>query len=141
MYVYFIAVIEAFPPRVKIGKARDPKVRMSELQTGCPYELKLLGSIKCKSDAHAYELERMAHRSFSGYRKRGEWFHYHKNVKQAIEKLLIDNSCENPYQFKEAIQREERAKRKLKAAIEKLPVEDIHAPSIDMDREFRAIVG
>lgn len=59
---------------MKIGKARDPEQRLRDLQTGCPYQLKIIAKIKCRSDRHALEVERLAHKYFDRYRMRGEWF-------------------------------------------------------------------
>lgn len=87
MYVYFIRT-EAKPPMVKIGKARDPESRMATLQTGCPYELTLLGSIACRSDMHAEAAEKDLHRHFSIYRTRGEWFRYDDRVARIIAAIV-----------------------------------------------------
>jgi hypothetical protein len=73
MNVYFVKAFGK-PPRMKIGKAADVEQRIRELQTGCPYELKLMATIKCRSDQHAFQVERLAHEFFKEFRTRGEWF-------------------------------------------------------------------
>lgn len=87
MFVYFIRT-RAKPPMVKIGKANDPQSRMAELQTGCPYNLELIGKIPCKSEAHAFEIEESAHHVFRKFRVRGEWFKYKRIVESAVEAML-----------------------------------------------------
>jgi hypothetical protein len=82
MYVYVIKTVDA--PRCKIGKARNPERRLSELQTGNPMKLELLACIKCKSDAHALSIEKVAHRAFRGDSKRGEWFQYSGAIQRFV---------------------------------------------------------
>lgn len=54
----------------KIGyTASSPKVRMQALQTGCPYELKLVAWFAGDESDEAY-----LHRLFGDHRVRGEWF-------------------------------------------------------------------
>jgi hypothetical protein len=59
---------------VKIGYAKDPADRLSELQVGSPAPLKLLGCVAVKSERHARNVERAVHALFAFCRKRGEWF-------------------------------------------------------------------
>jgi hypothetical protein len=87
MYVYFIKT-EALPPMVKIGKARSPEDRMATLQTGCPYELILLGTVSCRSDMHADAAEKRLHRHFQAERTRGEWFRYTDKVARIIAAVV-----------------------------------------------------
>ena len=77
--VYFIALHEV----IKIGVAGDVADRVSALQVGCPYELKLLGSIKGGPRA-----ETALHAALGIYRVRGEWFMAPKEVRAAIRGLL-----------------------------------------------------
>ena len=86
MYVYFIIALGK-PKRIKIGKSRDPEKRLKELQTGCPYKLKLDGTIKCNSDKHALEIEKAAHDFFSYKHARGEWFKCTDHVRYKIWEL------------------------------------------------------
>lgn len=73
MFVYFI-ITEEKPKRIKIGKSGNPEKRIKALQTGCPYKLKLLGSIKCKNNRDSINIEKAAHAFFGDYRVIGEWF-------------------------------------------------------------------
>lgn len=73
MYVYFMRA-KGKPVRMKIGKAADPDKRLKELQTGCPYPLSIVARVRCRSDRHAYEVEKLAHQYFWRYHTQGEWF-------------------------------------------------------------------
>lgn len=66
-FVYFIRA--GTSARVKIGWALNPVKRMTELQTGCPDVLHLIGTV-----AGAPALERLFHRTFAEHRIQGEWF-------------------------------------------------------------------
>ena len=89
MFVYFIKAFgEQDLLRIKIGSSHDPKARLRALQVGSPVKLRLMGTIKCKSDSHAKSVERFAHNIFSKQRRKGEWFHLSiKHLKQ-MESLI-----------------------------------------------------
>lgn len=86
MNVYFIAT-RARPSLVKIGRARDIEKRMAELQTGCPYEMYILGSIACRSDMHATGIEGKLHRMLRHSRMRGEWFELSRQMTFVLDRL------------------------------------------------------
>ena len=69
--VYFLANGEERLSPIKIGRTNSLKRRMSELQTGNPIQLRLLGYIETKADA---SLEAQLHREFHQKRRSGEWF-------------------------------------------------------------------
>jgi hypothetical protein len=69
--VYFIGEQESGCCRIKIGVAKDIEKRRSNLQTGNPSELRLLGWIHSEA---AFELERRLHQHFRATHIRGEWF-------------------------------------------------------------------
>lgn len=56
---------------VKIGIADDPEDRLGQLQTGCPFELRLR---QTKTPRDAEKVERYLHQRFKKYHMRGEWF-------------------------------------------------------------------
>lgn len=86
--VYFIQADENGP--IKIGfTADDPKRRLSQLQTGNPSMLKLLGSVK-GSSAH----EKRFHATLAEWRLQGEWFQSHPTVLAAIEHALASSSTQ-----------------------------------------------
>ncbi len=70
-YVYVIGFEE--PGIVKIGSAANPGMRLTELQCGNPFELKLLATVSIYS-GNPCLVEFAAHRLASQYRIRGEWF-------------------------------------------------------------------
>jgi len=92
MYVYFIAVTDAYPNMVKIGKAKNPGQRLIDMQTGCPYRLIEVGRIKCDSEKHAYGIESNAHIAFRDFNYRGEWFYYNGRLKRTIKSILSDET-------------------------------------------------
>jgi len=69
-FVYFIQSGERGP--IKIGAAANPFARLRELQTGNPYQLRLL--LAEDAGCHAWALERALHRRFASSRLGGEWF-------------------------------------------------------------------
>lgn len=95
MYVYFIRTMKS-PRRVKVGKAKHPEQRLKTLQTGNPVELKLIGKIRCQSDKHALEIEKLFHQKFKKYRIRGEWFkHADYLISQLYEFITIHDNATN----------------------------------------------
>ena len=90
MFVYLIKCInkDGF---IKIGVARNVQSRLETMQTGCPYELKILASIKCMSKGQAYGIERSLHYLFGRDRVRGEWFRKvsMKKAHEALGKEII----------------------------------------------------
>lgn len=96
MYVYFIRSAGK-PRRIKIGKSKDPKARMRELQTGSPYPLDIVGTIRCRDGNHATRLEKELHRYFAEYRMGGEWFKCSLVVLVKVWELLnlVDETVAN----------------------------------------------
>ena len=77
----------AFPNRIKIGKTKDIKHRLSQLNVGCaPCKHKLIAlaeSFDNKRD------ERMAHVFFAEYRREGEFFEISaKQVKEYFDMFI-----------------------------------------------------
>ena len=74
MVVYFIAENENGDYdnlRIKIGISKDIHKRLNQLQTGSPYELKLMGWIEADD---AKQLEKALHNKYRGRKAHGEWF-------------------------------------------------------------------
>jgi hypothetical protein len=68
LYLIQMAVTGDF----KVGRSRDASKRLQQLQTGCPYKLRLL--LEAKGLGH---LEKRVHQALRPYRCRygkGEWF-------------------------------------------------------------------
>ncbi|MEP1380944.1 MAG: GIY-YIG nuclease family protein [Paracoccaceae bacterium] len=74
--VYFVANGELQLCPIKIGRTNSLKRRMSELQTGNPVQLRLLGYIETGDEA---SLEAKLHREFRRKRGSGEWFNVEAN--------------------------------------------------------------
>lgn len=70
---------------VKIGVTTDPVKRISQLKTGCPFELYIEAVIRCQSESWSYAYESHAHRILEGSRQRGEWFKMDDVVKRFLE--------------------------------------------------------
>ena len=66
-FIYIIGVHDF----VKVGIAYNVKVRITNLQVGCPYELKLLASWATEN---ARRDERRMHALWKKHEVRGEWF-------------------------------------------------------------------
>ncbi len=62
--LYFIQA-EGDPRYIKIGKTRNVRQRMTEMQLGCPYKLRLLKRVPKP------ELERSLHLKFADHRVTG----------------------------------------------------------------------
>jgi len=80
MPVYFIAENENDDHsslRVKIGRSRNIEVRLRTLQTGSPYDLKLMGWIESDDDR---QLEQALHDRYSEQCIRLEWFYLQPEV-------------------------------------------------------------
>jgi hypothetical protein len=137
VFVYFVKS-EAHPQMLKIGRAKDVTVRIAQLQTGCPYELKLVGALKCKSDMHAVGIERLAHAIFKHARRRGEWFEYSRQVQTVVSAVLdapVEKLKETAWQAYNDYRVNLRSQRRQRSA-ERAAFAALEA----MDREFRGIL-
>jgi len=77
-YVYFVQCNNS----VKIGVSWTPDIRMEDMQTSNPYELKLIGVIK----NGGYEKEKEIHEQFIKNRIRNEWFKLDDDLISFIKK-------------------------------------------------------
>lgn len=73
-YVYFI-YYEEIKNKFKIGMSRNLKVRIDELNRGCPYEIKVYKYLNC---SNYREVEKWAHKHFEDYLIGHEWFEINK---------------------------------------------------------------
>lgn len=74
--VYFIAYGNKDQSPVKVGYTSDIDMRITNLQTCCPYRLKLLMTIPCESKSMAAKLERFLHNRLKKGLMQGEWFRW-----------------------------------------------------------------
>ncbi len=70
-YVYLIKGNREGDITYKIGKSKNPNIRVKSVQTGNPDDLTVL--FKIESDLPS-KLETFLHRTFSPFIVRGEWF-------------------------------------------------------------------
>jgi len=85
MSVYFVAEDENGNYdylRIKIGISKDIQRRLSQLSTGSPYKLKLMGWIECENDR---SLEKKLHTKYVNSNTHGEWFEL--SVCEVLEEL------------------------------------------------------
>jgi len=83
---------------VKIGRARDARRRLREIQTGYPRELRLLHVEFGEGGA-----EKQLHRLLRGSRCRGEWFDFGDRdpvaeIRDALERVRAAEAAEGPRQ-------------------------------------------
>jgi hypothetical protein len=139
MYVYFIKAGQ----KLKIGKAKDPELRMAELQTGCPFEMRLMGTLKCKSDMHSHTVEQRLHRLFRREHFRGEWFNYYGHLPYVLSKIIKSGDVETlECVFRtemEQARKFEKPKKKQVAPVEELS--SIDHESLSHLRSIRAEVA
>lgn len=67
---------------VKIGVALDPVVRLTTMQSACPYQLRLYATVP-----GGRVQERVYHRRFASLRMRGEWFDRAPAIADEIARL------------------------------------------------------
>jgi len=81
---------------VKIGKTTNVSARLSTLQTGSPYELRLFAVFCGKAECGNGELEESLHHSFAHLRIRGEWFKFTDEIralKGALDEPHVDEAA------------------------------------------------
>ena len=91
-YVYFITDNHG---HIKIGKADDTFERLKDLQTGNPYKLVILLSIRLSSPLDAFDLECILHERFRKYQLEGEWF----EAEPVLKLIDTDIVTVDKYQF------------------------------------------
>jgi hypothetical protein len=72
-------------PFIKIGHARDVDSRLSQLQTGSPFDLVVLERCECN---YPDVLEGLWHKRLRKYRKQGEWYSMPKRVQLAVLSMV-----------------------------------------------------
>lgn len=91
-FTYFIQVEDPrLPPPgpggpIKIGCAGDPNARLLQLQTACPYELRLLGYVP-----GGQKLEKELHKKYAHLRLRNEWFDTTEDLEHDVWLMIYDN--------------------------------------------------
>lgn len=94
-YVYMIRSGYGNNKPLKIGMADNPKKRIKELQTGNPYPLNLVLTIRCNSRKHARLVESTLHGQLSGVNVLGEWYKVrHDKLYKVLSALSNDPDCD-----------------------------------------------
>lgn len=89
-FIYFLGVGDPTLSHVKIGfTTQNPYSRMAELQTGCPFRMKMLGFVLGSMD-----MEQSLHAKLSRHRAMGEWFEASQDVGKTVIGALY--GCEYP---------------------------------------------
>jgi len=91
-YVYVIQAMEGVG-RVKIGSSVNPEMRLRELRTGSPVQLRIIGRVK-RDDARA--AERVIHAELIEYRRHLEWFEFTDMVKAKLLKHGVVFDSDGP---------------------------------------------
>jgi hypothetical protein len=88
--VIYVIETDSDPKYYKIGYAQDPNRRISELQVGCPFDLKVVTTVPGDIEGLSpREFERMIHGYLAEHKARGEWFHASDYVEGVVE-VLVD---------------------------------------------------
>ena len=66
-----VYIIEHEHGYVKIGVSDNPSRRAGDLQTGCPYEIQVIGQINTREP---FAVESHLHDKYERRQKRGEWY-------------------------------------------------------------------
>lgn len=80
-FIYFVWCDDPVG-HVKIGYAQNLVGRLSEMQTGCPFPLRVVAWFHADDPKQA---EATLHYEFAAYGVRGEWFRIGPRLEQAIE--------------------------------------------------------
>jgi len=76
---------------VKIGVSDNPRRRVDDLQTACPYEPQVLGEIRTDEP---FTVESHLHEKYSRRQKRGEWYDLTAREKARLVALCDLNQAE-----------------------------------------------
>jgi hypothetical protein len=78
--VYFMKAVGTSFVKIGVGGYS----RVNELQTGCPFELKIIHLVECQD---AYKEEDRLHGLFKKYHHRGEWYYLSSEILKYIKQL------------------------------------------------------
>lgn len=77
----------------KIGKTKNVRRRLAQIQTGNPYKVELIHSIPCDDMA---EVESALHKHFAQWRTNGEWFEFAGEISEedVVSRLLVEKAMQ-----------------------------------------------
>ena len=76
----------------KIGRSRDPKKRLKNLQTGSPYKLHIQYTYGLLTRKSCLALERRVHKLLKADHLSGEWFNVEAKDAELVINEIIDNA-------------------------------------------------
>jgi hypothetical protein len=85
--VYFVQCAGGGP--IKIGHSTSPDGRLTELQVGSPYVLRVVATMR-----GGIEVERTLHRAFAKDRLHGEWFNPSRELVAFIDEISRKGSAQ-----------------------------------------------
>jgi len=91
MKSYVYAILDSKNNCLKIGKANDVTQRLSDLQSGNPTKLKVVATIPCSSEKHAFAVESELHLKYSNLFVLGEWFNYDDAIIKEFVNFVDNN--------------------------------------------------
>jgi hypothetical protein len=103
MKKHYIYVIGRDEGPVKVGVSSFPGGRLTQVQTGCSYQIKILHLRECRDRVDALRHERIFHDDHADRRLSGEWF-------DMDAELAID-SIEADFEIQEHFENEARLER------------------------------
>ena len=80
VFVYIMCAGAASYPRAKIGFSANPRARLTRMQTGSPFRIRLVQAWRLDSRAMAVEVERDVHQRLHERHCHGEWFRCQEHV-------------------------------------------------------------
>ena len=89
-YVYLVHCVGTDFYKIGISKI-SYEARLSTMQSGCPYELRLL---KTAHSTRYKEVEKILHSKFRKFRVRGEWFVFSQEQMEEIQSYVESNAQE-----------------------------------------------
>lgn len=80
---------------VKFGRSRRIDLRISQLRTGCPIPIKMVGLIEVFSEDRQIRTEKALHAHFKDRRVSGEWFKF--NFSSPEDKREFNDGCKKVF--------------------------------------------
>ena len=85
-FVYFVGIGDPYLTHVKVGfTSKNPFARMSSLQTGCPFKMRMLGFVIGNEP-----MEAGLHQALEQDHACGEWFVYTEYAARVVRECLED---------------------------------------------------
>jgi len=96
-YVYFAVCLSFGNKLVKIGKAKNPKQRLKELQAGCPFPMKLALTLDYDSAKDAHSSESELHKLLAHHKINGEWFAVRDDFHSLVDEFVFRDEARREF--------------------------------------------